>query len=364
MTVFFLFGGLRHGPLLDRVLGRDASTLTRPARLDGEHAVAAGPRGPAGLAQGGAVDGLLIDGLTDIEAERLHYYAGVYGAGADSRRIGDLDVTVFLPPVPDPAQDYDFDTWETDWAPLACIAADEIMPQFGRWSGEDFGAHRLKAVETRAAARLRAPLRPRSTRYDLASDVIEEARHLPYLNFFSLAEIDFRHRRFDGTMGPVMNRATLKVGDAAIVLPYDPVRDCVLLIQQFRAAPYIAGDTAPWIWEAPAGLVDPGETPEEAAFREAQEEAKIRLSRLEPVAQAYSSTGSSTEFSHVFIGIADLDGAGALGGLESEGEDIRSEVLSYDQFRDDLQAGRFVNLQLITAGLWLALNRDRLRQSG
>ncbi|QEW21058.1 ADP-ribose pyrophosphatase [Marinibacterium anthonyi] len=368
MTVFFLFGSLRHAALLDRVLGRACAPLTRPARLDGEHPVLAGPRGPATLAEGpGSVkgaDGLLLDGLTDIEVERLHFYTGVYGARPASRRVGNVDATVFLAPPAAPRQDYVFDDWEAAWAPLACIAADEIMAQFGRWSGGEFGAHRLKAVETRAAARLRAPERARTSRYDLDRDVVEQARHLPYLNFFSLAEIDFQHRRFDGSLSPVMNRATLKVGDAAIVLPYDPVRDCVLLVQQFRAAPYIAGDTAPWIWEAPAGLVDAGETPEQAACREAQEEAKITLSRLEPVTRAYSSTGSSTEFSHIFIGIADLNGAGAVAGLESEGEDIRSEVLPYDQFQADLRAGRFVNLQLVTAGFWLALNRDRLRKAG
>ena len=64
-------------------------------------------------------------------------------------------------------------------------------------------------------------------------------------------------------------------------------------------------------------LVDAGETAEQAACREAQEEAKITLSRLEPVTRAYSSTGSSTEFSHIFIGIADLNGAGAVAGVAS-----------------------------------------------
>ena len=372
----FLFGSQVHAPLRAQVLGCDLAG--RPARLGGWQPVAAAPRGPATLiARDGAVaPGLVLEGLDPRVADRLAYFTAVHGCRPDTVTLDGRDVRVFLADVPqdvpqDEPQDgpqeapaFDATDWARDWAPLWSLAAEEIMAQHGRLEGAAFGAHRLRAVETRAAARLRADERPRPSAFDLDRDVVVHARHLPYLNFFSLAEIDLQYRRHDGTLGPVMNRAALKVGDAAIVLPYDPVRDCVLLVQQFRAAPYVAGDSSPWIWEAPAGLVDPGETPPEAALREAVEEARLTLDRLEPVAQAYSSTGSSTEFSHIFVGIADLRGAGAVAGVEAEGEDIRSEVIPFARFLDDLQAGRHVNLQLVTAGLWLALNRERLRRAG
>ncbi|MBB94683.1 MAG: tellurium resistance protein [Rhodobacteraceae bacterium] len=363
---YFLFGSLRHLPLLAAVLGREVFGPLTPAELEGARPVYAGPSGPATLAPDAATrtEGVLLDGVTETEADRLHYFAAVHGCRPETRQVAGASVTVFMADVPGDARPFLFAGWQAAWAPLWVLAAEEVMAQYGRWPGEGFGAHRLKAVHTRAAALLRAPDRPRPSRFDLDRDIAVKARHLPYLNFFSLAEIDLRYRQFDGSMGPEMNRAALRVGDAAIVLPYDPVRDCVLLIQQFRAAPYVAGDTDPWIWEAPAGLVDPGETPQQAAFREAQEEAHIRLSRLEPVTQAYSSTGSSTEFAHIFVGIADLAGAGVVAGVEAEGEDICSEVISFDQFQADLQTGRFVNLQLVTAGLWLALNRERLRGTG
>ncbi|MGR3804840.1 NUDIX domain-containing protein [Marinibacterium profundimaris] len=371
MAEIFLFGRLRHAPLLEIVLGRPVAALVRPARLPGHKPVLAGPRGPVTLIPdpgGAGAPGLLLGGLTDVEIERLHFYCAVHGAAPLDVTTDGGEATAFVTQAPeapkDGAGDFDPDTWQAEGAPHAMLVAVEVMAQYGRWPAKDFGAHRLKAIETRAAARLRAPQRARPSRFDLDRDVELQARTLPYLNFFSVTEVNLRHRQFDGSMGPVINRAAIGVGDAAIVLPYDPVRDEVLLVQQFRAAPYIAGDTAPWTWEAPAGLVDPGESPETAAYREAEEEAKVRLSRLERVAGAYSSTGSSTEFSHIFVGIADLDGAGELGGLEAEGEDIHGEVMAFDAFFDDLQAGRFVNLQLVTAGLWLALNRERLRSGG
>ena len=366
MTDFFLFGSLRHAPLLTLVLGQPAGARAQPAVLADHQALLAGPRGPATLCgrPGQEADGLLLRGLSAGEAERLAFWAGVTGCRAVDLTVDGVGVKGFVAEAVSPEQPFDFNAWQGTWAPLACLVAPEIMGQFGRWPAEEFGEHRLKAIETRASARLRAPQRARPTRFDLEKDLVLKDRRLPYLNFFAMTEVDLQHRMFDGSMSEIMTRAAVTVGDASIVLPYDPVRDSVLLVQQFRAATYIAGDSAPWIWEAPAGLVDPGESPEDAAHREAGEEAKLTLSRLERVAGAYSSTGASSEFCHIFVGIADLEGAGALGGLASEGEDIHGEVMSFEAFNADLQAGRFVNLQLVAAGFWLALNRERLRAQG
>lgn len=318
------------------------------------------PQGPAALALGeGEVAGELLCDLTVEAATRLANYTAVFQAQPVDVQTDQGPAIAFG--LADDGAVFDFDHWQERWAPLARAAAQEIMGHVDRRRPEDFGAHRLKAIETRAAALLRAPDRSRNRPGSAQGDVVLHERHRPYMNFFTLDEVDVQYRRYDGSLSPVMNRAALKVGDAAVVLPYDPVRDCVLIVEQFRAAPYIAGDLSPWIWEPPAGLVDPGETPDEAAYREAEEEAKVRLERLEPVVKAYSSTGSSTEFAHIYIGIANLDGAGAVAGIEAEGEDIRSEVIPFDRLMEGVEQGRFVNLHLVTAALWLALNRDRLR---
>jgi nudix-type nucleoside diphosphatase (YffH/AdpP family) len=191
-----------------------------------------------------------------------------------------------------------------------------------------------------------------------------EAQRRPYVDFFALEEYDLRFRRYDGSMSECVTRAVFMATDAVIVLPYDPVRDRVLLIEQFRMGPQARGDAKPWQLEPIAGRVDAGETPETTAHREAAEEAGITLRSLHDVAHCYASPGCSTEFYDIYVGIADLpDGVVGVSGLASEQEDIRSYLFSFDALMalvDDMQA---VNAPLVLAALWLARHRERLRKA-
>jgi nudix-type nucleoside diphosphatase (YffH/AdpP family) len=185
--------------------------------------------------------------------------------------------------------------------------------------------------------------------------------HRPYLNFFGVEEWDLRHTRHDGTMSGVMNRGALMVGNASVVLPYDPVRDCVLLTEQFRAPLAMAGEPNPWTWEPVAGLIDAGETAEEAAHREAMEEARLKLERLEPAGRVYSSTGAVAECLYLFVGLCDLSEPPQDGGLAEEDEDIRSKRLSFAALMQGIDAQRYLDQPLVTCALWLARHRERLR---
>ena len=236
------------------------------------------------------------------------------------------------------------------------------MAWFGRLSAEEMAA-RFRPIGIRAEAWVTAQGRPAAKGRDLARDVVVHGEVRPYLKFFAMQEMDLQFRQHDGRMSAVMNRAALLVGEAVVVLPYDPVRDCVLLVEQFRAPVFMAGDPDPWVWEPVAGLVDPGETPEQAAHREAAEEAGLSIARLEPAGRVYSSTGSSSEFLNLFVGIADLP---ALpkggGGLDAEGEDIRSRILSFDELMAGVDGAVYRDMPLVTTALWLARHRDRLRK--
>ena len=192
---------------------------------------------------------------------------------------------------------------------------------------------------------------------------LSHAKRVVYKGFFSVEEHDLSYRKFNNQQSSILTRSALISSDAVIVLPYDPVNDRILLIEQFRSGPYVKGDKNPWVLEPIAGLIDEGETPESAGIREAQEEAHLEIKRLELVARSYPSPGISTEFFHQYIGIVELlDSSDLIAGLSSENEDIRSHIFEYEQFFEMIERGKVKVGPLILLGLWLSKNRNRLRK--
>ena len=192
---------------------------------------------------------------------------------------------------------------------------------------------------------------------------LSHAKRSVYKGFFSVEEHDLTYQKFNNDRSDIVTRSTLVSSDAVIVLPYDPVNDRILLIEQFRVGPYIKGDENPWVLEPIAGLIDEGETPESAGIREAQEEAHLEIKRLQLVARSYPSPGISTEFFHQYIGIVELlDSSDLIAGLSSENEDIRSHIFEYEQFFEMIESGKVKVGPLILLGLWLSKNRNRLRK--
>ncbi|MEE9387461.1 MAG: NUDIX domain-containing protein [Paracoccaceae bacterium] len=187
-------------------------------------------------------------------------------------------------------------------------------------------------------------------------------RREPYRNYFSVVEHDLQVPRFDGGQSDVITRAAFVSGDAVSVLPYDPGRDRVLVIEQFRFGPQVRGDVAPWKLEAIAGRIDAGETPEQTAHRELHEETGTSVSELLLVGQYYPAPGAVSEYMYSYVGLADLpDGTGGISGLEAEDEDIKSHVIGFEQAMDMLANGAIDTGPLIISLLWLAKHRDGLR---
>ena len=192
---------------------------------------------------------------------------------------------------------------------------------------------------------------------------LSHAKRVVYKGFFSVEEHDLSYRKFNNQQSSILTRSALISSEAVIVLPYDPVNDRILLIEQFRVGPYIKGDENPWVLEPIAGLIDEGETPESASIREALEEAHLEIKRLELVARSYPSPGISTEFFHQYIGIVELlDSSDLIAGLSSENEDIRSHIFECEQFFEMIERGKVNVGPLILLGLWLSKNRTRLRK--
>ena len=181
-----------------------------------------------------------------------------------------------------------------------------------------------------------------------------------YQGYYRLDRYELRHRLFAGGFGAAIDREVLERGDAVAVLPYDPVRDEVVMIEQFRIGGYVNGE-ASWMLEIPAGAIDDGEDAEEAARREALEEADLRLSRLWPVLRYYSSPGTLSERIIVYCAPVDATGAAGIHGLDHENEDIRVVAVPFADAMAAMDDGQIVASPAVIALQWLALNRDRLR---
>jgi ADP-ribose pyrophosphatase len=192
---------------------------------------------------------------------------------------------------------------------------------------------------------------------DKKIEIIE--KQLGYDGFFRLERYRLRHSLHAGGMSGEIVREMVEKGDVVAVLPYDPVRDEVVLIEQFRIG--AIREPSAWLLEIVAGLIEEGETPEAVARRETHEEAGCRLGRLEKICEFLTSPGKTTEKTLLYCGRVDSSGAGGIHGLPHEGEDIRVLPLPFAQALEYLHEGRLNSAWPIIAMQWLALNRERLR---
>lgn len=352
MNLFFC-GALGHVALAAEVMGCAPDAFVAFELLD--HSVVTvdgdGHAVPV-VAPGHVANGLILRNAGAEAVERLRYYLALFGMGLAEHGA------YMCATHPDAAGNA-FD--ETEPAvDLLVQMAGEIMAHHASFSVEEM-ASRLMPARMRAELWVKAQGEPADPGHDRDRDVQVETLHRPYMNFFAVREVDLRFRKQDGTMSPVVNRGGFLLGEASAVLPYDPVRDEVLLVQQFRAPIYMGGSNSPWVWEPVAGLVDPGETPEQTAHREAMEEAGLTLHHLEPLGPTHGSPGALSDRLNLYVGLTDLTRLVDASGVDSEGEDIRREIFGFDAFLDGIDRQRFNILPLITLGLWLARHRDRLR---
>lgn len=187
------------------------------------------------------------------------------------------------------------------------------------------------------------------------------AREIVYRGFFQLERYTLRHSLYAGGMSGVLVRELLERGHAAAVLPYDPVRDEVVLIEQFRIGALELPQGA-WLREIVAGIIEPGETAEEVVLREAREEAGCEIEKLEFISRYLVSPGGSSEQISLYCGKVDSRHAGGLFGIAEEHEDIRATAVPSTEAMDLLHQGGIPSATPIIALQWLAANRERLRK--
>ncbi|MEO0667883.1 MAG: NUDIX domain-containing protein [Pseudomonadota bacterium] len=365
MSSLFFFGTLRHLPLLAIVLGRPLDSLdVRDDSLPGHRidSVAEGPFPILVRDDTATAPGIVMAGLTEADRNRIDYYeAGFHYELVACTTTGGATAQVYMADAGQWTTDgpWDLDAWVQHWGAMTEYAAREIMAGFGHVPPEEV-ARTFPRIRARAWSKVLAQ-RGRHGAGTFAGRVEIVQRAQTYSDFFALEDIELRHERFDGSMSDVMRRAVFVSNDAAILLPYDPVRDRVLLVEQIRLGPIGRADPSVWQLEPIAGLIDPGEAPADAARREAMEEAHLTLDRLEPVGECYASPGAATDFFHLFVGLCDLpDDAARIGGSVDEGENIRSHLMAFDDLLALAEDRRTANTPLTLLVYWLAHHRARL----
>lgn len=182
--------------------------------------------------------------------------------------------------------------------------------------------------------------------------------------FFKIHTLTLRHRCFGG--GEIeITREVFRRGNAVCVLLFDPEQDEIVLIEQFRAGAMAKGETetgSPWLLEPVAGIVEPGETVNDVAKRESQEEAGTVISDIIPITRYLPSPGGCDEYVELLCARVDSRQVGGVHGLAEEGEDILVHSLPYNEVCELVRNGVIDNSATIIAVQWLQLNKQSVLQ--
>lgn len=189
-------------------------------------------------------------------------------------------------------------------------------------------------------------------------EIIDETT--AYQGFFSLKIVTLRHTLYKGGWSAPLTREVFQRGNCVAVLLYDPQKDALVIIEQFRLGALQLEDERVWLMEIVAGAIEPGETPESVAYREAVEESGCEILEMIKINEFFTSPGGTSELLHLFCGRIDSTHIGGLHGLDEEDEDISVRVLSFDEVYALLEAGKIISAIPIIAIQWLALHRDEL----
>lgn len=198
------------------------------------------------------------------------------------------------------------------------------------------------------------------SQFSARGDVELLAKRPLYEGFFKVIEYQLRFRLFGGSWSAPVTREIFERGHAVAVLPYDPVRDEVVLIEQFRPGAYAAG-AEPWLIEIPAGMIAKGETAEAVAMRETAEETGLRINQLKHICGYYVSPGGTSEYVDLFCAQVDAAQALPFGGLDSETEDIKVTPVPVATAMDLLDQNRINNSVALAALLWFRFHHQAIR---
>lgn len=194
---------------------------------------------------------------------------------------------------------------------------------------------------------------------DKKYDILD--RETLFQGYFSVDRYRVQHEKFDGSQSKPFTREIFNYGrTVAGVLLFDPLHDKVVMVEQFRMAPMTHAEN-PWMTEIVMGFIDGGETPEQAARREALEEAGCEVVDMLPIASYYTSPGCTTDMATIFVARTTAPAEERIGGLSSEDEDIRVHVIDATTAIGMLFGNKIRDSHTLIAMQWFAMHRTELR---
>ena len=194
-----------------------------------------------------------------------------------------------------------------------------------------------------------------------ANDVDIMAKKTLYSGFFTMVHYKIRHKLFNGGWSQPFEREIFEHNAAVGVLLFDPIQDCVVLIEQFRIGA-LNDPTSPWLLEIVAGLIQTDDKAEQIARKEVQEETNLTIQAIIPICQYWASPGGTSEKMHLFCARIDAQLAGGVFGADDEHEDIKSIILPTAQAVALINQHRICNAASIISLQWLALNKTWIQQ--
>ena len=368
----FVFGTLRSDTLRKIVLGRDISpndTCRATIKDFRVYWAKAGPFPVMIPEPNSEAHGLVLKNLSGPDVERLNYYElgfdYVLGPTWVETHSGQIEVSAYFCNRSDmaTAKLWSFADWLSDHSEVQYLAAREFLDFFGTKFG-DTAQVMYNSILKRAevfANESSSPISALEIGPDMNTKIQVEDLKREYLGFFALNQLDLKYPFFDHSISEKKSRTILMGSEASLILPYDPILDKVLLVEQFRIGPFCRGDKAPWVYEPVAGMIEFGEKPEDAAKREVFEEAGIQVTNLVKINSGYPNPGEATTYFYNYIGIVDLSNySPGIYGIRDEGEDIRTHVIDFKEVLNWSISNKLRVLPLNTMVLWLALNKLKL----
>ncbi|MFZ9609232.1 MAG: NUDIX domain-containing protein [Methylococcales bacterium] len=186
-------------------------------------------------------------------------------------------------------------------------------------------------------------------------------KEILYSGFFRMEKYCLQHTLYAGGWSAEINRELFVRGSCVAVLLYDPERDKVVLIEQFRAGAILNPDRA-WLVEIVAGAIEENETAKEVAYRESIEEAGCEIQELIVINEFYTTPGGASERITLFCGKIDSSKVGGIHGLDHEDEDIWVRTVDFDEAYRMVENNEIESAIPIIAIQWLALNKEKILQ--